>query len=73
MVNKTPGVAIGSTLTQVLRPTVVNEIIVGWAHNRFGFLAGAEGSTKQDVFDYRTLYGQTLALTRRGCALRALL
>jgi hypothetical protein len=32
-----PGNLISGTITQVIRPTVVNEITVGWAQNHWGF------------------------------------
>jgi hypothetical protein len=62
LVNKTPGVVLASTITQVLQSTVVNSIIVGWAHNRWGFLAGDENSTRQGGFDYRTRYATALGI-----------
>jgi hypothetical protein len=49
----TPGLLLASTVTQVLRPTVVNEIGFGYTHNRWGFTAA-------DDFDYRSLYRSTL-------------
>jgi Carboxypeptidase regulatory-like domain/TonB-dependent Receptor Plug Domain len=49
----TPGLLIASTVTQVLKPTVVNEIGFGYTHNRWGFTAA-------DDFDYRSLYRSTL-------------
>ena len=49
----TPGLLIASTISQVLRPTVVNEIGFGYTHNRWGFKAA-------DDFDYTSLYRSTL-------------
>jgi hypothetical protein len=49
----TPGILVATTITQVLKPTVVNEIGFGYTHNRWGFKAA-------DDFDYRTLYRSTL-------------
>jgi hypothetical protein len=49
----TPGLLISSTISQVLKPTVVNEIGFGYTHNRWGFKAA-------DDFDYRSLYRSAL-------------
>ena len=49
----TPGILLSTTVTQVLKPTVVNEIGFGYTHNRWGFTAG-------DDFDYTSLYRSTL-------------
>src|SRR5688500_9675 len=49
----TPGLLIASTISQVLRPTVVNEMGFGYTHNRWGFKAA-------DDFDYTSLYRSTL-------------
>jgi hypothetical protein len=49
----TPGILLATTISQVLRPTVVNEIGFGYTHNRWGFTAG-------DDFDYKSLYRSTL-------------
>jgi hypothetical protein len=49
----TPGLLLSTTVTQVLKPTVVNEIGFGYTHNRWGFKAA-------DDFDYRSLYRSTL-------------
>ena len=43
--NRTPGWVISSTVTKVMTPAVVNEMIFGHSQNRFGFLAGPENST----------------------------
>jgi hypothetical protein len=51
----TPGLLASSTLTQVLKPTVVNEMKFGYTHNRWGFKAA-------DDFDYTTLYRSTLGI-----------
>jgi hypothetical protein len=51
----TPGILLSSTVTQVLRPTVVNEINFGYTHNRWGFKAA-------DDFDYRSLYRSSLGI-----------
>ena len=42
MNNNTPGILISSTVTQVLKPTIVNEMNFGYTHNRWGFRAGPE-------------------------------
>jgi hypothetical protein len=49
----TPGLLAAATLTQVLRPTVVNEMSFGYTHNRWGFRAA-------DDFDYTSLYRSAL-------------
>ena len=49
----TPGLLIATTVSQVLRPTMVNEIGFGYTHNRWGFKAA-------DDFDYTSLYRSTL-------------
>ena len=49
----TPGLLIATTVSQVLRPTMVNEIGFGYTHNRWGFTAA-------DDFDYTSLYRSTL-------------
>ena len=49
----TPGLLIATTISQVLRPTIVNEIGFGYTHNRWGFKAA-------DDFDYTSLYRSTL-------------
>ncbi len=51
----TPGILVSSTVTQVLRPTVVNEINFGYTHNRWGFKAAND-------FDYRSLYRSALGV-----------
>ena len=51
----TPGLLLSTTLTQVLRPTVVNEMNFGYTHNRWGFKAA-------DDFDYTSLYRSTLGV-----------
>ena len=51
----TPGVLASGTVTQVLRPTVVNEMNFGYTHNRWGHRAA-------DDFDYRSLYASTLGI-----------
>ena len=40
--NNTPGIVASSTITQVLKPTIVNEMNFGYTHNRWGFTAGPE-------------------------------
>jgi hypothetical protein len=35
--NVFPGNLLSATITQVLRPTVVNEITIGWGQNHYGF------------------------------------
>jgi outer membrane receptor protein involved in Fe transport len=59
--NRTPGWVISSTVTQVIRPTVVNEMIFGHSQNRFGWLAGPERSTDGSL-DYRTRYAAALGI-----------
>ena len=51
----TPGLLIASTISQVLKPTVVNEIGFGYTHNRWGFKAA-------DDFDYTSLYRSALGV-----------
>ena len=51
----TPGILASSTVTQVLKPTVVNEMNFGYTHNRWGHKAA-------DDFDYRSLYASTLGI-----------
>lgn len=59
--NNTPGILLSSTLTQVLRPTVVNEMNFGYTHNRWGFTAGPEDSVGKN-FDYTQLYAANLGI-----------
>ena len=49
----TPGLLVAATISQVLRPTIVNEMGFGYTHNRWGFTAA-------DDFDYTSLYRSTL-------------
>jgi hypothetical protein len=51
----TPGLLVSSTLTKVLRPTVVNEMNFGYTHNRWGFKAAND-------FDYTSLYASNLGI-----------
>jgi Carboxypeptidase regulatory-like domain/TonB-dependent Receptor Plug Domain/TonB dependent receptor len=51
----TPGLLLSTTMTRVVRPTIVNETSFGYTHNRWGFKAA-------DDFDYRTLYRSTLGI-----------
>ena len=51
----TPGILLSSTVTQVIKPTVVNEINFGYTHNRWGHKAA-------DDFDYPSLYRSTLGI-----------
>jgi hypothetical protein len=51
----TPGILVSGGVTQVLKPTVVNEMNFGYTHNRWGFRAA-------DDFDYRSLYASTLGI-----------
>jgi Carboxypeptidase regulatory-like domain/TonB-dependent Receptor Plug Domain len=51
----TPGLLLSTTMTKVLRPTIVNETSFGYTHNRWGFKAA-------DDFDYKTLYRSTLGI-----------
>ena len=55
----TPGLLIATTVSQVLRPTIVNEIGFGYTHNRWGFTAA-------DDFDYTSLYRPRSTSIRRG-------
>ena len=57
--NNAPGLIFSSTVTQVLRPTVVNEMNFGYTHHRCGFTAGEETTTK-NTFDYTTLYASNV-------------
>ena len=59
--NNTPGILVSSTLTQVLRPTIVNEMNFGYTHNRWGFRAGPENRVGSD-FDYTKLYAANLGI-----------
>ena len=59
--NNTPGILLSSTITQVLRPTIVNEMNFGYTHNRWGFTAGPEDRVGKD-FDYTTLYASKLGI-----------
>jgi hypothetical protein len=60
--NNTPGILVGSTLTQVLKPTIVNEMNFGYTHNRWGFRAGPEDKVGSE-FDYTKLYASTLGIS----------
>ena len=60
--NNTPGILISSTVTQVLKPTIVNEMNFGYTHNRWGFRAGPETSVGSD-FDYTKLYAANLGIS----------
>jgi Carboxypeptidase regulatory-like domain len=51
----TPGLLLAATMTRVVRPTIVNEMNVGYTHNRWGFKAA-------DDFDYQSLYRSTLGI-----------
>src|SRR4029453_16770139 len=51
----TPGLLISSTMTRVVKPTIVNEMNFGYTHNRWGFTAGND-------FDYQSLYRTTLGV-----------
>ena len=51
----TPGILASGGVTQILKPTVVNEMTFGYTHNRWGFRAA-------DDFDYRSLYAETLGI-----------
>ena len=62
MNNNTPGILISSTVTQVLKPTIVNEMNFGYTHNRWGFRAGPETAVGSD-FDYTKLYAANLGIT----------
>ena len=51
--------SLSTTLTQVLKPTVVNETSFGDTHNRWGFKAA-------DDFDYPSLYRSNLGIDPPG-------
>jgi hypothetical protein len=51
----TPGILVSSTVSQVLRSNVVNEMNFGYTHNRWGFKAA-------DDFDYQSLYRSSLGI-----------
>src|SRR5439155_420766 len=53
--NNVPGLVLSSSVTQVLKPTIVNEMTFGYGHNRYGFKAA-------DDFDYRSLYASNLGI-----------
>ncbi len=60
--NNAPGIVVSSTVTQVLKPNVVNEINFGYTHNRWGFTAGPEDSVGKN-FDYTTLFASNLGIS----------
>ena len=47
--NNAPGIVASGTVTQVLRPNMVNEINFGYTHNRWGFYAGPEDRGRQGL------------------------
>ena len=51
----TPGLLMSTTVTKILKPTIVNETNFGYTHNRWGFKAA-------DDFDYTSLYRSTLGI-----------
>ena len=51
----TPGLLLSTTVTKVLKPTMVNETNFGYTHNRWGHRAA-------DDFDYTSLYRSTLGI-----------
>ena len=51
----TPGLLLSTTITKILKPTIVNETNFGYTHNRWGFKAA-------DDFDYQSLYRSTLGI-----------
>ena len=59
--NNAPGIIASSTITQVLKPNIVNEMNFGYTHNRWGFYAGPETEVGKD-FDYTTLYAAKLGI-----------
>jgi outer membrane receptor protein involved in Fe transport len=59
--NNVPGIVASGTVTQVLKPTMVNEMNFGYTHNRWGFRAGPETSVGSD-FDYTQLYASALGI-----------
>jgi hypothetical protein len=56
--NAVPGWIYTGSSTQVLRPTVVNEITLGYAHNSYGWMA-ARGDK---AYDYRDWYRSALGV-----------
>jgi hypothetical protein len=59
-----PGNMISGTLTQVLRPTVVNEITVAWAQNHWGFKRKPGPLEASDYTEwYRGAFNSTLGVT----------
>ena len=48
---RSPGLVASGTVTQVLRPTMVNEMTFGYVHHRFGFVAGPPDKATPE-FDY---------------------
>jgi hypothetical protein len=59
--NNTPGIVASGTVTQVLKPTMVNEMNFGYTHNRWGFYAGPETEVGKD-FDYTSLFASNLGI-----------
>jgi hypothetical protein len=59
--NNTPGILASSTVTQVLRSNIVNEMNFGYTHNRWGFTAGPEDKIGSG-FDYTSLYASALGI-----------
>ena len=51
----TPGLLMSTTVTKILKPTIVNETNFGYTHNRWGFKAA-------DDFDYTSLFRSTLGI-----------
>ena len=47
--NNTPGIVASSTITQVIRPTIVNEMNFGYTHNRWGFSAGQRRARRKST------------------------
>jgi hypothetical protein len=62
--NVFPGNMISGTLTQVLRPTVVNEMTIGWALNHYGFIRKPGPIEASDYTEwYRGAFNSTLGVT----------
>jgi len=59
--NNVPGIVASGTVTQVLKPTMVNEMNFGYTHNRWGFRAGPENKVGSD-YDYTQLYAANLGI-----------
>ncbi len=47
--NNAPGIIASSTITQVLKPNIVNEMNFGYTHNRWGFYRGSGDRGRQEL------------------------